>query len=246
MTNRKLSAVFGAPKPIIGMLHLRGDGSEDRLENAKREIDILYGCGVDAVLAENYFGSTKDVEAVLAYLQEAYPDRIYGVNILGNEDLAFALARKYGADFLQIDSVCGHLPPKEDAVFAEKLARLREEAEVLVLGGVRFKYQPYLSGRTLQEDLALGMQRCDAIVVTGSGTGIATKMDKILSFREIQKDFPLIVGAGLTSDTCREQLSCADGAIVGSWFKEGGSAYNRIDAARVKCFMEKVNALRCP
>ena len=44
----KLKEVFGVDKPIIGMLHLSGYGREKVLDNAKREIEILYRNGVSA------------------------------------------------------------------------------------------------------------------------------------------------------------------------------------------------------
>lgn len=65
------------------------------------------------------------------------------------------------------------------------------------------------------------MSRCDAIAVTGEGTGKTTPMEKIRQFRNIMGDFPLVVGAGMTPDTCAEQFSVADAAIVGSYFKQG-------------------------
>ena len=63
------------------------------------------------------------------------------------------------------------------------------------------------------------MERADAIVVTGEGTGIETSIEKILQFREIIGDFPLIVGAGVTPDNAHEQLENTDGVIVGSSLK---------------------------
>jgi hypothetical protein len=35
------------------------------------------------------------------------------------------ILRQYGAKFIQIDSVCGHLRPKEDEVYAKRLGQLR-------------------------------------------------------------------------------------------------------------------------
>ncbi len=213
--------LFPGGKAIIGMLHLKGDGLEDILARAKREIDIYYRNGIDAVLVENYFGSTTDCEWVLEYLQKNYPDQVYGVNILGNAPFAFDLANQYGAKFIQIDSVCGHLAPSYEKSFVVKLDQLRSASNALVLGGVRFKYQPVLSGRTVEEDLAIGKTRCDAVVVTGDGTGMLTPEGKIAQFRNALGDFPLITGAGVTADSVADTLKLCDGVIVGSWFKVG-------------------------
>ena len=60
--------------------------------------------------------------------------------------MAFSLAVKYNAKFLQIYSVCGLLRVDVDAHFAEKLSELRP---MFLLGGVHFKYQPVRSGCTV-------------------------------------------------------------------------------------------------
>lgn len=235
--------LFKKPKPVIAMVHLKGDSFDSIQERARKEIDIYLNCGVDAVLVENYFGSAGDVGWTLKYLQEHLPDAIYGVNVLGDYCRASEMAGEYGAKFIQIDSVCGHLRPKEDERYAEELASLREQSDAVLLGGVRFKYQPIRSGRGDAEDVRLGMERCDAIVVTGEGTGMVTPIDKVREFRSIAGDFPLIVGAGVSLDNLRQSIRHCDGYIVGSWFKEGHDAYGEVCEAYVREFMEERNRL---
>ncbi len=249
----RFERVFKVEKPIIAMIHL-GDPKRDLtssnaqdlvFSNAQIEIQTFYELGATAVLVENYFGSARDVERTLDWLRRVCPERIYGVNILGDVRRAFELAQKYGASFVQADSVCGHLEPERDVAFSDKLLNLRSEYEdVLLLGGVRFKYQPVRSGRSLEEDLEHGIRRCDAIVVTGEGTGMATEDDKIRRFREIIGDFPLIVGAGVTDRNCARQLSIADGAIIGSFFKKDGIAANCVEPSRVRAIMNVVDFVR--
>ena len=234
---KTLKEIFGVEKPIIGMLHMTGLNPEERMVYAKEEIEIMYRCGVDAVLAENYFGDAVDVEHALQYLQKEYPDKVYGINMLGDPDQAFDLARKYGAKFVQIDSVCGHLPLDRDAEYAEYIKKLRGDGDIFLIGGVRFKHTPYQSGRSLEEDLHIATGRCDAIVVTGAGTGIETKLEKIKSFRDALGDFPLIVGAGVTAETAAQQLAYSDGAIVGTGFKELGITEYPVDEEQVKKLM---------
>lgn len=235
--NMRYRDVFKNKKAIIAMLHLKGSDANDRFERAKKEIGIYYDNGIDAVLVENYFGSGEDCTRALEYLQLKYSGRIYGVNILGDYPKAFELADSFGAKFIQIDSVCGHLPPNEDISYAKSLEMHRKRSNVALLGGVRFKYQPVLSGRSLENDLTLGMERCDAIVVTGEGTGIPTPDGKIIEFREIVKDFPLIVGAGVTVDTCTTSLKLADGLIVGSWLKDQHIAHGDVNEDYVRGFV---------
>ena len=259
MREQKVLQVFRAVKPVAAMLHLGGSEQEPARDRAKREIEVLYGNGVDAILAEDYFGSPDDVEWALGYLRSNYPYHVYGLNLLGDPEKAFALAVQYGASFVQMDSVCGHLRPGVhmrghdkpallartcDGDFAERLAELRAAYPVFLLGGVRFKYQPVRSKRSVEEDLRIGMGRCDAVVVTGEGTAVRTDTGKIRQFRDTLGDFPLFVGAGMTAESCAEQLALSDGAIVGSWFKQDGVTAAPVDPERVKRFMDTVKAVR--
>ena len=235
----RFKEVFKCEKPIIGMLHLKGFNEASVIANAKRETEIMISNGVNAVLVENYFGSATDVESFLAVLQSEYRDVVYGVNILGDYPAAFRLANRYGASFIQVDSICGHLHPFAEEHYFNVIDELRNESNVLLLGGVRFKYQPVCSGRSVGEDLKTGSGHCDVIVVTGEGTGIATDLEKIKEFRSELGAFPLIVGAGMTAQTVKEQLKYSDGGIVGSYFKENGNAQNDMDEQRVKEFMKE-------
>lgn len=236
----KFKDIFGEIKPVFGMIHLKSDGNDSALEIAKREVKIYLANGMYPLI-ENYFGSDSDCEDALKWMQETHPDRIYGVNILGNPQRAFELAAKYGAKFIQIDSVCGHLEPDKDEEYAEWLKILRKKADVVLLGGVRFKYQPVRSGRTLKEDLLIGRERCDAVVCTGTGTGQATPFEKVKEFKSILGDFPVIVGAGVTDQTATDTARCSDGAIVGSWLKDNHHDFGYVDSDNVKTFMTKFN-----
>jgi uncharacterized protein len=236
--------LFKVKKPIIGMIHLKGNSDEESLQIAKKEIDILMDNGIDAVLVENYFGYPNNVEDVLAYLYEKRRELIYGVNILGNFFTAFNLANKYQAKFIQIDSVVGHLNPFHDFFFARDLKELTQNSTAYLLGGVRFKYQPVLSNNTLEEDLKIAMKRCDAIVVTGTGTGLNTPLDKIKEFRSIIGDFPLVVGAGITPSDCEDSLRIADAGIVGSYIKDNYEDNGDVSKEHILTLLNKVKKLR--
>lgn len=236
--NQKFYNLFGQ-KPIIGMIHTNSDIEKSVLELARTEIEIYLRHGI-CPLIENYFGSEDDCEEVLDWIHAVHRDAIYGVNILGDFPYAFDLAKKYGAKFIQIDSVSGHNNPKDDAQFARCLDSYRSLSDSVILGGVRFKYQPVNSGRSLKEDLLIGMERCDAIVCTGSGTGKNTPMEKVNEFKEHLGNFPVIVGAGVTQESAKCTFDVADGAIVGSWFKCLHKDYNMVNEKYVQDFVNEV------
>ncbi len=219
------------------MIHLGAFDGRSSFDTARHEIEIYLRHGIYPLI-ENYLGSAEECEEVLAWMQQAHPDAVYGINILGDYVGAFELARQYGAKFLQIDSVCGHLSPEKDEEYAEQLKACRRNSDVVLLGGVRFKYKDVRSGRSVEEDLRLGMQRCDAIVCTGEGTGLATPFEKLDRFKHVVGDFPVVVGAGVTLETAGVTAQKSDGAIVGSWFKTGHDADNPVKEGYVKLFVE--------
>lgn len=236
--------LFPRPKPIMAMLHLKGENRDDILARAVREADIYATGGVDAMIVEDYYGDSTDVEQVLAVLARERPHYIIGVNVLDNFAKSYALAAQYGAKFMQVDSICGHLTRANESAYFAMIDGYRRGGSVAVIGGVRFKYQPYLSGRSLAHDLALGRQYCDAIAVTGAGTGVDTDMQKIHEFRAILGDFPLVIGAGMTVAQVAAKLAVADAAIVGSTFKDTRKDSGEVSAAHVQEFMAAVDAIR--
>lgn len=233
--------VFEKEKPIFAMLHLKGETSEEIFNRAIKEIKVYYQNGVDAVIVENYYGNYNDMVRVLEYLHSEMPDYNYGINCLNNDAMSFEMAIKYNALFIQLDSVAGHLEAKDDITFEAFMKTYRERYEGYVLGGVRFKYQPYKSGRSVREDLIIGMDRCDAIVVTQDATGQETSMDKIQEFKDVLGRFPLIVGAGITPSNMSKQFNIADGAIVGSYFKDTYKDTGDVDASHVKEIIDARN-----
>ena len=228
----------------MAMLHMKGDRKMNSLDRARQELQHYLENGVDAVIVEDYFGTEKNCILMLEYMQQNCPEVIYGVNLLSSTPkYVFQIAQKYGAKFVQIDSVSGHLPPDEDSEFEEELQQARIQG-IYLIGGVRFKYQPVYSGRSLEEDLRIGMKRCDAIAVTGSATGEITDIEKIRRFRSIIGEFPLVVAAGLTPDVVPEQLSVGDAGIVGSWLKVDHVDKGEVSPENVREFMKTVAELR--
>lgn len=219
----KFRKVFGHEKPVIAMLHLAGRNDQDVVQRALYEMEIFKAKGVNAVIVENYHGDLEQVILTLRALEGKYPGITVGVNVLPNEyRVAFPLAAKYGASFIQLDHVAGKYEGR-GTLDADDYAKFRQEyPQIAVLGGVHPKYYKPVPGSDLAADLKVAMGRSDAIVVTGEGTGIGTPMDKIKMFRKILgPGEPLIVGAGVNALTAPEQLAVSDGAIVGSAFKGG-------------------------
>ena len=235
--------LFSKPKPILAMLHLKGETPEDRLHRALIEADTYVENGVDAMIVEDYFGDVTDVEKAIELLRKERPEYVLGVNVLDDFPKSYELARDYGLGFMQVDSICGHLSPEDEVSYLQMVDSYRKDGKVAVIGGVRFKYQPVLSGRSLEDDLLIGIQHCDAIAVTGAGTGMDTDSEKITQFRAVVGAFPLVVAAGMTKETVADKLVIGDAAIVGSTFKDTRQDTGDVYAEHVREFMEEVKRL---
>ena len=229
-------------KPILGMIHLSG---QHVVERAKFELDIYKEEGVHGAIIENYHSGPDMLEIVLEAIDWSnYSDLLLGINILPNDyEKALELADKYNFDFIQLDNVAGTYVNNQSVDEEDYLMVRQKYPNIKVLGGVWPKYYQPVAESNIKDDLESGMFRSDVVVVTGSGTGKETPLDKIKNFRSEIGDFPLIVGAGLNTDNVQEQLRIADGAIVGSCFKPFSRTNEPVKRELVIEFMDNVKNL---
>tara|TARA_Y100000034_G_scaffold44433_1_gene54496 strand:- start:1080 stop:1793 length:714 start_codon:yes stop_codon:yes gene_type:complete len=234
----RFEELFNVEKPIIGMIHLAGEDSKDILRRALEELAIYEEEGVNGAIIEDYHGELDDVHRILKESQGKFPNLKIGINTLINPYASLSLANHFGAEFVQFDSV---QTPDLDL---ERYNKLREEyPDIVILGGVGFKYkQP--TGNPLEVDLQKAQERCDAIVTTGSGTGVETPIEKLIDYRTALGCFPLVVGAGVTLDNIVRQLHYTDGAIIGSCFKPDGNTELPVDRNKVRSLMDIVKDIR--
>jgi predicted TIM-barrel enzyme len=233
----KLKDIFQTDKIIIGMIHLAGRPDE-KVKRALEELAIYEEEGVNGAIIEDYHGTPLDIYETLKESSKMNFKIIRGVNLLQNPYRSFEEAHKFDAKFVQFDSV------QTENLRIQEYDRLRKEyPKIAVLGGVGFKYiKP--TGNPLSLDLNEGKQKCEAIVTTGSGTGIETPLEKLKEYKILLGNFPLIVGAGVNLYNVKEQLKVCDGAIVGSYFKPYGHTQLKVDQQRVHDFMRAVREIR--
>ena len=186
--------LFSVSKPVIGMIHLAGDDRAEKVKRALEELVIYEEEGVNGAIIENYHGDAEDVRETLKQSFGKQFKIVRGVNVLSNPYTAFSLAYSFGARFVQFDSV--QTPDLSLKVYDWNRGLY---PGIAVLGGVRFKYTSD-TGKPLELDLKESKSRCEAIVTTGTGTGIETPIDKLETFKKYLGKFPLIVGAGVTAD----------------------------------------------
>ncbi|MEI5993657.1 BtpA/SgcQ family protein [Candidatus Enterococcus mansonii] len=243
-SKKEFLGLFQHKKPIIAMIHLKGDTQEKIQQRAKEEIAIFVEEGVDCIMMENYYGDYVQLEKAIQYIVSLKLSIPIGVNCLNVDSMGFYLANKYNLDIVQVDSVVGHVKPRDEATLQAFFDLERAKTKACLIGGVRFKYQPMLSEKSLKEDIEIAKTRCDAIAVTQNATGEETSIEKIQEFRDTLGDFPLIVAAGVTDENVTKQLAICDAAIVGSNFKDTRKDTGEVSRDHVRHFMSIVKEYR--
>jgi predicted TIM-barrel enzyme len=240
-------------KEIIGMIHLSGP---DVAQKALEEIRIYEEEGLSGIIVENYHGDIEDVIETLSLLKQHPTTLSVGINILPNEwSTVYEIANEFPfIEFMQLDYISGkykNRPTFDEENFIK--AWIKQE-NIKIYGGVWPKYYTPVEGSDLKNDIHDALCLCDGIVVTGSGTGQETPLEKIKEFREIMNGYgnkcklrgntvPLIVGAGLTTENVGYCLGIAQGGIVGSAFKPNGRTAQMVDRDLVQEFMDVVNKI---
>jgi len=252
---------FGVNKPLIGMIHLAGLDKKEKILRAREELDIYIRNGMNGALIEDYH--CKDLGVMEEFLHEIKivnrPKEFrVGVNVLQNPFKAFDLAKKYGADFVQLDYVAGSYYDfgRIDEKFYEEVRKKHQS--IFVFGGVWPKYyfpiggtkkwgeyDEKIHGSVLRRDLEQAVGRADGIVVTGEETGKETPIDKIIKFDEvIGGRRPLIIGSGFSPYNDYQQMAVSDGVIVGSSLKENGNTSNKVDVNKVRVLVKVISDVR--
>ncbi len=254
-----LADLLGAPKPLIGMVHLLplpgsprwGGTMQAVIERALADARALAGGGMDALLVENhgdvpFFRDRVDPAAVAAITRVITEVRRevslpLGVNVLKNDArAALAVAVATGARFIRVNIHAGAVLADQgiiesDAAFTLRYRRLLD-ADVKIFADVQAKHGVSLAPVELEQEardcVARGL--ADVLVVSGKATGEATPLEDVKRVRSAVRDVPILVGSGVTLDSVAELLSVADGAIVGTALKRDGHLANPIDAGRVE------------
>ena len=263
------SDLFGTDRPIIAMCHLRAlpgdpgfdgsDGVDGVIAHARRDLLALQDGGVDAVMFSNeaslpYLTAVKTITvATMARIIGELRTDIhvpFGVNVLWDPrasiDLAVAtgatFAREiftgaYASDFGIWNTACGEVIRHQHAI---------DGGHVRLLFNIVPEAAAYLAPRAVS-DIARSTvfnARPDALCVSGITAGAVTPLDALREVKAAVPDTVVFANTGVRLENVAEQLSVADGAVVGSTFKIDGDTWNAVDPQRVVAFMTKVREIR--
>jgi membrane complex biogenesis BtpA family protein len=255
-----LKDLFGEKKPIIGMVHLLPlpgtplykDSLADLYNQAIWEAQVLQETGVDGLIVENFgdepfmIGEPEPIQfAVMAAALRDVRRCVsipVGLNVQFNAWKAeMAIAYACNADFIRVEVFVDTVVMAQGLVHpcSAALMRYRKSlgANIQIWADIQTKYTTNLVSQSLtQSAIDARNAGADALIVTGSATGQATPLDSVTKVKEVV-NIPVLVGSGTTITNVKEAIQIADGAIVGSSLKEGGSAWNRVSPEKSREFM---------
>ena len=262
--------ILGAKKPIIAMCHLNPmpsdpnfnpeTGMKDVVAWARKDFLALQNGGVDAVMFSNEFSGPYMIEVepvVLASMARVIGELLsdikipFGVDVQIDPYRTLDLAAATGAAFAR-ETITGTYTSDYGlrSLNPGKIIRYRnnnnQASHVRLLYTLVPEGASHLGDRTL-EDIAKSTffnHKPDALLVSGKGPGQHTDDELLELAKKAVPDALVFANTGVNVDTVEKKLSIADGAVVGTTFKEGGVFENHVDPERVKAFMAKVKTLR--
>jgi hypothetical protein len=233
-------------------------GMEDVVRLARQDLIALQNGGVDGVMFSNefslpYLTKVENVTPVsMARIIGELKSEItipYGVNVLWDPIASLDLAAATGARFIReiisgvYASDFGLWNTNSGAVSRH---RHRLCPDVKMLYNIVPEAASYLSERVI-EDIAVSTEfncKPDGICVSGLIAGAAADEQVLAKVKKVVKHTPIFCNTGVKLETVDKLLSIADGAIVGTTFKQDGVFANYVDEKRVVQFMKKVREVR--
>jgi membrane complex biogenesis BtpA family protein len=264
-----LQEVFGTIKPIIGMCHfvaLPGDpdydsdaGMQSVVQKARKDLIALQEGGIDAVMFSNE-GSlpyltkveTITVSSMARVIGELLSDIEipFGVNVLWDPKASIDLAVSTGAKFVR--EIFTGVYASDFGLWNTNSGEVLRHRRYLSGKDIRLLYNivpesaAYLGDREISEiaKSTVFNARPDVLCISGITAGEETSATMIKQVKEAVPDTPVFANTGVRVENIAEQLSIADGAVVGTTFKQGGYIWNEVDQERVSAFMKEVRTLR--
>jgi len=266
-----LTDMTGAPKTIIGMVHLPGlpgtpiydakGGMQHVRDWVKRDLEALQAGGIHAVMFCNEndrpYRLDADVASVAAMVDVVASVRSevsvpFGVNVLWDPKSTLAVAKATGALFCR-EIFTGAFAGDfglwvRSAGDAFRYRREIDAENVKLIFNINAEFAAPIAPRPLG-DVAKSVvfsSMPDALCVSGPITSQAADASGLAEVTGAIKGsgVPVLVNTGFKVANAVELLQFADGAIVGSSLKVDGVTWHPVDQARVRALMDVVATVR--
>jgi membrane complex biogenesis BtpA family protein len=258
--------VFGATKPVIGMVHIGAlpgsplyDPAVDLIGAARADLNALQAAGFDAVMFGNENDRPYEFQvdtasvATMASLIGVLKSEItvpFGVNVLWDPMATIALGVATGAGFVReifTGTYASDMGPwTPDAGKAMRYRNRLGRPDMAMLYNVSAEFAHSLDQRPLADRArsAVFSSIPDAVLVSGQITGEAAALPDLEAVKAVLPDIAVMANTGVKHETVGDVLSIADGCIVGSSLKVDGDTWKPVDPDRARAFMDLARKAR--
>ena len=243
----------------------RGTSIQEIAAHAGADLEALQNGGVDGVLFSNEFSlpyqRTMDMvtPAAMAYVIGALRSELrvpFGVDAISDGGATLELAAAVGADFVR--GTFSGVYVGDGGLYNNDFAALMRRKAALPLDNLKMLYfinpesDRNLDLRPLQEIAASTIFKVhpDGLCISANAAGQDVDEELIATVKRRNPEVAVLCNTGCRPDTIIRKLRVADAAVVGTYFKQGGKLENerlenvRVDAARVRMFMDVVREFR--
>jgi hypothetical protein len=263
-----MNTLFSAhPKLLIGVVHLRplpgsprwhGD-MESVVELAVNDAHAYERGGAHALFIENFGdvpftrGSVApETIAAMAAAGRAIRDAVklpIGFNVLRNDACAaLALCAVCDGAFVRVNVHTGAMLTDQGLIEGNAYDTLRYRRRICpaaqIFADVHVKHAVPLGNWTIEDAARDTVERglADALIVSGTGTGLATDLADVERVRHTCPATKVLLGSGVRLENIRDFLPVADGFIVASSLKLNGKLSNPVDVKRVAALVRALHA----
>lgn len=267
--------MFGVKKPIISMLHLdplpgdprwkEGDSLDVVIEHARHDLHALQDGGVDGILFSNEFSLPYErtmnfvTPATMAFIIGNLRSEIrvpFGVDAISDGAACIELAAATACDFIR--GTFHGVYVGDGGFYNNDFSKLQRRRTELHLQKLRMLYfinpesDRAMDPRPLAEIASSTIFKAhpDGLCISAQAAGQDVDEDLMASVKAKNPEVCVLCNTGCRPDTIEAKLATSDGAVVGTYFKEGGQFEDanlnnvRIDQARVEEFMAVVYKIR--
>ncbi len=243
---------------LIGVIHLKplpgspqwGGNFEAIVKSAVADAKAYERGGADVLCVENFgdvpftksavAAETVAAMAVAGAAVRAAVRIPIGFNVLRNDaHSALALCAACGGSFIRVNVHTGAMVTDQGVIEGNAYQTVRTMQQLApgteIFADVLVKHAAPLGDLSIEIAARDTVERglANALVVSGTGTGVATEIDDVRRVRAACPDTPILLGSGVTAQNVGSYLDYATGFIVGTSVKRAGNVANPVDEKRV-------------
>ncbi len=253
-----ISLLTGPKKWFLGTVHLlplpgsprHGGDMRAILKRAVEDARAYAAGGAHALVIENFHdvpftrgAVAPETVAAMALAAGAIREAVslpFGFNVLRNDARSgLGLCAACGGAFIRVNVHAGVMLADQGLIEGNAYETLRTRQhlcpQVKILADVHVKHAVPLGDWPIEiaarDTLHRGL--ADALIVSGTGTGVATSLEDVRRVRAACPQAKILLGSGVTTENIGPFLRFIDGIIVGSSLKRDGKLLNAVDPRRV-------------